>query len=63
MYKDAIERIVCAMRTILQPCERSKTVRCVIHTGSVVAASPLKEDGQGFKHFVDESCWTPLNLS
>ncbi|KAF8664166.1 hypothetical protein HU200_054914 [Digitaria exilis] len=51
------------MRTILQQCERSKTVKRVIHTGSVVAASPLKEDGHGFKPFVDESCWTPLNLS
>ncbi|RCV13867.1 hypothetical protein SETIT_2G380600v2 [Setaria italica] len=61
--KDATEGIVGAMRTILQQCERSKTVRRVIHTGSVVAAAPLKEDGQGFKRFVDESCWTPLNLS
>lgn len=63
VYKDATEGIVGAMRTILQQCERSKTVRRVIHTGSVVAAAPLKEDGQGFKRFVDESCWTPLNLS
>lgn len=38
-------------------------MRRVINTGSVVSASPLKEDGGGYKDFVDESCWTPLGLS
>ena len=47
----------------MKQCERSKTVRRVIHTASVVAASPLKGDGDGYKDFMDESCWTPLNLS
>ncbi|KAK3125607.1 hypothetical protein QOZ80_7BG0607280 [Eleusine coracana subsp. coracana] len=61
--KDAIEAVVTATRTILEQCERSKTVRRVIYTGSVVAASPLKEDGSGYKDVVDESCWTPLGLS
>ncbi|TVU38081.1 hypothetical protein EJB05_11431, partial [Eragrostis curvula] len=61
--KDATEAVVNATRTILQQCDRSKTVRRVIYTGSFVAASPLKEDGTGFKDSVDESCWTPLNLS
>lgn len=28
-----------------------------------MALSPLEEDGVGFKPCVDESCWTPLNLS
>uniref|UniRef100_A0A8R7PBT7 NAD-dependent epimerase/dehydratase domain-containing protein n=1 Tax=Triticum urartu TaxID=4572 RepID=A0A8R7PBT7_TRIUA len=51
-----------ATRTILQQCERSKTVRRVIHTGSVVTASPLREDGDGYKEFVSESCWTSLGL-
>ncbi|KAL6905384.1 hypothetical protein ACP4OV_002985 [Aristida adscensionis] len=59
--KDATEAVVEATRTILQQCERSGTVRRVIHTGSVVAAAPLREDGVGFKDFVDESCWTPLD--
>ncbi|KAL6657640.1 hypothetical protein ACP70R_005420 [Stipagrostis hirtigluma subsp. patula] len=61
--KEATEAVVDATRRILRQCEQTKTVRRVIHTGSVVAASPLKEDGDGFKDFVDESCWTPLNLS
>ncbi|CAN6168700.1 unnamed protein product [Urochloa humidicola] len=62
-YKDTTEPMVDATRTILEQCERSKTVRRVIHTGSVVAAAPLKEDGDGYKHSMDESYWTPLNLS
>ncbi|RLN34248.1 dihydroflavonol-4-reductase-like [Panicum miliaceum] len=62
-YKDADAAIVGATRTVLQLCERSKTVRRVIHTGSVVAAAPLREDGGGYKDLMDESCWTPLNLS
>ncbi|PNT74809.1 hypothetical protein BRADI_1g22260v3 [Brachypodium distachyon] len=62
-YKDTTEAIVDATRAILQQCERSKTVRRVIHTGSVVSAAPLREDdGDGYKEFVDESFWTPLGL-
>lgn len=61
-YKDTTEALVDATRAILQQCERSKTVRRVIHTGSVLAAAPLREDGTGFEDFVDESCWTPLGL-
>uniref|UniRef100_A0A2C9VVA2 NAD-dependent epimerase/dehydratase domain-containing protein n=1 Tax=Manihot esculenta TaxID=3983 RepID=A0A2C9VVA2_MANES len=35
----------------------------IIYTASVVAASPMKEDGTGFKDSMNESCWTPFNLS
>ncbi|RWV93004.1 hypothetical protein GW17_00044567 [Ensete ventricosum] len=38
-----------------QLCEVSGTVRRVIYTGSVLAASPLKEDDTGFKDSIDES--------
>ncbi|EMS57379.1 Dihydroflavonol-4-reductase [Triticum urartu] len=62
-YKDTTEAVVDATRTILQQCERSKTVRRVIHTGSVFTASPLRENGDGYKESVNESCWTPLGLS
>ncbi|VAH28221.1 unnamed protein product [Triticum turgidum subsp. durum] len=62
-YKNITEAIVDATRIILQQCERSKTVRRVIHTASVTAASPLKEDGDGYKDSMNESCWSPLNLS
>uniref|UniRef100_A0A0E0AMB5 NAD-dependent epimerase/dehydratase domain-containing protein n=1 Tax=Oryza glumipatula TaxID=40148 RepID=A0A0E0AMB5_9ORYZ len=63
-YKNNTEAAVDAMRVILQQCERSKTVRRVIHTASVTAASPLREDHSGgYKDFINESCWSPLNLT
>ncbi|KAF0907195.1 hypothetical protein E2562_015704 [Oryza meyeriana var. granulata] len=62
-YKNTTEAAVDAMNIILQQCERSKTVRRVIHTASVTAASPLREDGDGYKDFINESCWTPLDDS
>ncbi|RLN35055.1 anthocyanidin reductase-like [Panicum miliaceum] len=63
-YKNTTEATVDAARIILRQCERSGTVRRVIHTASVTAASPLREDGGGgYKDFINESCWTPLNLS
>uniref|UniRef100_A0A0E0QAS5 NAD-dependent epimerase/dehydratase domain-containing protein n=1 Tax=Oryza rufipogon TaxID=4529 RepID=A0A0E0QAS5_ORYRU len=63
-YKNTAEAAVDAMRIILKQCERSKTVKRVIHTASVTAASPLREDGgEGYKDFINESCWTPLGQS
>ncbi|XP_002463149.2 putative anthocyanidin reductase [Sorghum bicolor] len=62
-YKNMTEATVDAVRIILRQCERSGTVKRVIYTASVTAASPLKEDGSGYKDFTNESNWTPLNLS
>ncbi|KAG2646664.1 hypothetical protein PVAP13_2KG227800 [Panicum virgatum] len=62
-YKNTTEATVDAARIILRQCERSGTVRRVIHTASVTAASPLREGGGGYKDFINESCWTPLDLS
>ncbi|KAG8079840.1 hypothetical protein GUJ93_ZPchr0007g4637 [Zizania palustris] len=62
-YSNTTEATVDAMRIILAQCERSKTVRRVIHTATVAAAAPLREDGGGYKDFINESCWTPLGLS
>ncbi|KAJ8471104.1 hypothetical protein OPV22_025447 [Ensete ventricosum] len=57
------EKEAAAFPEIRASCEVSGTVRRVIYTGSVSAASPLKEDDTGFKDSIDESCWTPLHLS
>ncbi|KAH7658189.1 Anthocyanidin reductase protein, partial [Dioscorea alata] len=62
-YQNITEAAVAGVRNILKLCELSGSVRRVIYTGSVTASSPLKEDGAGFNHTIDESCWTPLNLS
>ncbi|CAL5054055.1 unnamed protein product [Urochloa decumbens] len=63
-YKSTAEAVVDAVRAILRQCEESRTVKRVIHTASVSAASPLKEGGSGagYKDFISESCWTPLDV-
>ncbi|MED6184948.1 hypothetical protein PIB30_052381 [Stylosanthes scabra] len=63
LYKDTVEAALAGSRSIFTSCIRSGTVRRLIYTASVVAASPLKEDGTVFKDFIDETCWTPLNDS
>ncbi|KAI3880419.1 hypothetical protein MKX03_027245 [Papaver bracteatum] len=60
-YKNTAEAALAGAKSIGESCIRSGTVKRLIYTASVVAASPLKEDGTGFKHVMDESCWTPLN--
>ncbi|CAK7335694.1 unnamed protein product [Dovyalis caffra] len=62
-YKDVVEAAVAGVRSIANSCIKSKTVKRLIYTASVMASSPLYEDGSGFKSCIDESCWTPSNLS
>ncbi|KAK1561018.1 hypothetical protein Q3G72_033519 [Acer saccharum] len=57
------EASIAAAKSIAMSCVRSRSVRRVIYTASVVSTSPLMEDGSGFKDYIDETCWTPLNLS
>ncbi|XP_008783824.2 putative anthocyanidin reductase [Phoenix dactylifera] len=61
--QDIVKATLAAVPNILRLCELSGTVKRIIFTGSVTAASPLKEDGTGYEDFIDETCWTPLNLS
>lgn len=49
-------------KIIAESCIGSNTVKRLIYTASVVAASPLKGDASGYKDVMDEACWTPLNL-
>ncbi|KAK7258528.1 hypothetical protein RIF29_24108 [Crotalaria pallida] len=62
-YKDTTEASLAGMKSIAMSCVRVGTVRRLIYTASVCSASPLKDDGSGFKDFMDETCWTPLNDS
>ncbi|PON97539.1 NAD(P)-binding domain containing protein [Trema orientale] len=62
-YENSSEATIGAAKSIAMFCARSGTVKRLIYTASVVAASPLKDDGSGFKDSMDETCWTPLNLS
>ena len=63
LYKNTVENAVACAKAIAMCCARSGTVRRLVYTASVFAASPLKDDGSGFKDSVDETCWTPLHLS
>jgi hypothetical protein len=59
-FKSIEEAAVAGVKSIAETCIKSKTARRLIYTGTVVAASPLKDDGSGYKDFIDETCWTPL---
>ncbi|KAL5859563.1 hypothetical protein ACOSQ3_000863 [Xanthoceras sorbifolium] len=62
-FNNTTEATIAAAKSIAVSCVRSGTVRRLIYTGTVISASPLMEDGSGFKDSMDETCWTPLNLS
>ncbi|KAI6702581.1 hypothetical protein NL676_011717 [Syzygium grande] len=62
-FKDTSEAAVAGVKSIAESCIRSGTVRRLIYTATVMAASPMKDDAKCFAEAMDESCWTPLNLS
>ncbi|XWS50070.1 hypothetical protein CRYUN_Cryun12cG0056700 [Craigia yunnanensis] len=62
-FKDTAEAAVAGVRRIADSCIRSETVKRLIYTASVSAASPLTEEGFMCKSCVDESCWTPADIS
>ncbi|KAJ7962539.1 Anthocyanidin reductase-like [Quillaja saponaria] len=61
-YKNISEAAIGGVRNIAMACIESGTVKKLIYTASTVSASPLKEDGSGYKDFMDETLWTSLNL-
>ncbi|CAM8950511.1 unnamed protein product [Rhodiola kirilowii] len=62
-YKDMTEAAVAGVKSIADTCIRSGTVKRLIYTASALSTSPMKEDGSGYKPYMDESCWTSLNIS
>ncbi|XP_060202479.1 NADPH HC-toxin reductase 1-like [Lycium barbarum] len=62
-YKNKTVATFDAVKKIGMACLKSGTVKRSIYTASIVSASPMKEDGSGFKELIDETCWTPLNFS
>ncbi|XP_038874896.1 putative anthocyanidin reductase [Benincasa hispida] len=62
-YINSTEASVMAAKKIAKFCVELGTVRRLIYTASTVSMSPMKDDGSGFKDFLDETCWTPLNFS
>ncbi|KAL5096681.1 hypothetical protein RYX36_001008 [Vicia faba] len=61
-FKSIEEAVVAGVKSIATNCIKSGTVKKLIYTGTVVASSPLKDDGSGYKDFIDETCCTPLHL-
>ncbi|KAL3622220.1 hypothetical protein CASFOL_033631 [Castilleja foliolosa] len=64
-YKNTSEAAVAGVKIIIETCLKSNTVKKLIYTATVMAASPLKDEGSGYKDFMDETCWSrsPLNIS
>ncbi|CAL0319971.1 unnamed protein product [Lupinus luteus] len=61
-FKSTSEAAVAAVKSIANYCIESGTVKRLIYTASLLAYSPCKDDGTGFKDYIDETCWTSLNL-
>ncbi|OIW20507.1 hypothetical protein TanjilG_14005 [Lupinus angustifolius] len=61
-FKSTSEAAVAAVKSIASYCIESGTVKRLIYTASLLAYSPYKDDGTGFKDYIDETCWTSLNL-
>ncbi|XP_063936550.1 NADPH HC-toxin reductase 1-like [Daucus carota subsp. sativus] len=61
LYKDTREAAIAGVKTIADCCLKSQSVKKLIYTSSVMASSPLKDDGSGFESYWDESCWTTIN--
>ncbi|XP_074279690.1 NADPH HC-toxin reductase 1-like [Silene latifolia] len=61
-FKDTTEAAVAGVRSIAMSCIRSGTVRRLIYTASVVSASALSKEGTSFAEYIDESCWTPVDM-
>ncbi|KAM7508581.1 hypothetical protein LguiA_019034 [Lonicera macranthoides] len=60
-YNNRVEATTGAVKSVVKSCIRAGTVKRLIYTASVVATSPLKDDGTGFKDSIDETCRTPYS--
>eukprot|EP00253_Pinus_taeda_P001906 PITA_01906 len=60
---DFVQPALKGVLNVLKSCSRAKSVRRVVYTSSVVAASPLNEQGQLISgSTLDESNWTPVEF-
>ncbi|XVF51348.1 hypothetical protein PTKIN_Ptkin04bG0177900 [Pterospermum kingtungense] len=61
--EEIVEAAISGVRSITESCIQSQSVKRVIYTASVMAASPLTKDRPNTKSYVNESCWTPLDVT
>ncbi|XP_057864110.2 putative anthocyanidin reductase [Cryptomeria japonica] len=59
---DFVVPAVNGVHNVMKACLRAKCVRRVIYTSSILAASPMNDNGEFIHTCVDESCWSPLNF-
>ncbi|GLJ16722.1 hypothetical protein SUGI_0287360 [Cryptomeria japonica] len=59
---DFIVPAVNGVHNVMKACIRAKTVRRVIFTSSVLAASPMNDKGEFTHTCLDERCWSPQNF-
>ncbi|GLJ41753.1 hypothetical protein SUGI_0864090 [Cryptomeria japonica] len=59
---DFVVPAVNGVHNVMRACIRAKSVRRVIFTSSVGAASPMNDKGEFTQTCLDESCWSPVNF-
>ncbi|XP_075478742.1 NADPH HC-toxin reductase 1-like [Primulina tabacum] len=62
-YKNRVDVRVDSAKRIASLCIGWGTVKRLIYTASVMAASPLKDGRSTYKENMDETSWTPANFS
>ncbi|XP_022733349.1 putative anthocyanidin reductase [Durio zibethinus] len=61
--QEIVEAAISAVRSIAEFCIQSQSVKRLIYTASVMASSPLTKDGFNIQSCVNESYWTPINVT
>ncbi|XP_059074474.1 dihydroflavonol 4-reductase-like isoform X2 [Cryptomeria japonica] len=59
---DFIAPAVNGMLNVMKACVGAKSVRRIIFTSSLTAASPMNDNGEFVQTCLDERSWSPLNL-
>lgn len=60
--QEIVEAAISGVRTITELCIQERNVKRLIYTASVLASSPLTEDGFNVESLVNESYWTPVDV-
>ncbi|KAE8717174.1 hypothetical protein F3Y22_tig00110057pilonHSYRG00084 [Hibiscus syriacus] len=61
--QEVVDAAISGVRSIVESCIESQSVKRLIYTASVLASSPLSKDGFNLKSCVNESNWTPIDIS
>ncbi|GLJ16721.1 hypothetical protein SUGI_0287350 [Cryptomeria japonica] len=59
---DFVVPAVNGVHNVMRACIRAKSVKRVIFTSSIFAASPMNDKGEFTQTCLDENCWSPVNF-